>query len=383
MFLALLITVFFGFFVWLVFFRFKWLQWSIAWGVVSAFVFVHVLLIFLIGVRFSAPFSTDARVVQHTIQLIPRLPEPTLVTAVLVQPNTPVKKGQPLFQFDRRPYQYQVNAAEAGLATATQNPAILGSDVAASVQAVIRAKSALSYARSQEEAMRGLVQSGSVSTEEEQKWIDQASAGEAAVQQAVAALERSRARNGSKVDGVYAAIAAAQAQLDQARYYLENTTLVAPEDGVIVNLQVRPGMVAGIIRAGAIASLVCDDDRFLLATYDQEVLLYVAPGQPVEIALDRFPGRIFKGTVSAIWPSGAGQLLPSGTLPSFKPEAPDTPQGMFAARISFDDPDAAKFAMGTQGAAAIYAGTSAGFRALRRIGIRAHSWLNWLYPLPF
>ncbi len=72
--------------VWLVFFKFKWLQFSIAWGVVSAFVGLHLLLIFLIGLRFVTPYSTDARY-SHTIQLVPRLSEPTLVTAVLVEPN--------------------------------------------------------------------------------------------------------------------------------------------------------------------------------------------------------------------------------------------------------------------------------------------------------
>ena len=48
------------------------------------------------------PYSTDAKVIQHTIQLVPRLPEPTLVTKVFVEPNLPVKKGDKLFEFDRR-----------------------------------------------------------------------------------------------------------------------------------------------------------------------------------------------------------------------------------------------------------------------------------------
>jgi hypothetical protein len=30
------------------------------------------------------------------------------VTAVLVEENVPVEKDQPLFQFDRRPYEYKV-----------------------------------------------------------------------------------------------------------------------------------------------------------------------------------------------------------------------------------------------------------------------------------
>ena len=40
-------------------------------------------------------------------------------------------------------------------------------------------------------------------------------------------------------------VVAEQAQLRLARYYLENTTIVAPADGhSIINLQVVPGMVA-------------------------------------------------------------------------------------------------------------------------------------------
>src|SRR5271167_2165556 len=119
MLIAFLITFLFIAFVYLVFFKFKWLKFSAAWAIVSFFFALHLFLIFVIGLRFVAPYSTNAKVVQHTIQLIPRLPEPTLVTAVLVQPDVPVKKGQPLFQFDRRPYEYQVSQLEAQLQVAS------------------------------------------------------------------------------------------------------------------------------------------------------------------------------------------------------------------------------------------------------------------------
>ena len=88
--------------VWLVFFRFRWLNFTIAWGFFSTFFALHLLIIFMLGLRYVAPVSTEARVIQHTIQLTPRLSEPTLVTAVLVQRNVHVKRGTPLFQFDRR-----------------------------------------------------------------------------------------------------------------------------------------------------------------------------------------------------------------------------------------------------------------------------------------
>ena len=50
-------------------------------------------------------------------------------------------------------------------------------------------------------------------------------------------------------------------------------------------------------------------------------------------------------------------------------------------RITLEDQDQSKFPIGAQGAAAIY--TGGGFAALRRIGIRTYSWLNWLYSIPF
>lgn len=119
--IALVVTVFYIGVFWLVFFRLKLLTFSIPWAVVSSVIFAHVLLVFVIGMHFMTPYTTDARVVQYTIQLIPRLPEPTLGTAVLIEPNVPVKKGQPLFQFDRQPYEHKVKEQEAALAAARQD----------------------------------------------------------------------------------------------------------------------------------------------------------------------------------------------------------------------------------------------------------------------
>src|SRR5260370_19546595 len=97
----LLITFLYCLGLWHVFFKFKWIKFSPGWGIVSVFVGIHMFLAFLVGLRFVTPYSASARIVQHTIQLIPRLPEPTLLTAVLAPPDCPVKKGQPLFHFDR------------------------------------------------------------------------------------------------------------------------------------------------------------------------------------------------------------------------------------------------------------------------------------------
>jgi len=298
-----------------------------------------------------------------------------------VQPNVPVKKGQPLFQFDRRPYQYKVNQLEASLAKAKQDVLVLKSDIEINAQKIVKLQAELAYAKYQLKLSSDLAKQGAGPEEDAQKWTAQVAAYEAGIKEAQAEEVRARLRYSSEINGVNTTVAAIQAELAQARYYLDNTLMVAPEDGYILNLQVRPGMVAGVVRAGAIASFICDADRFLLANFFQENLKYVKPGQPVEAALDLYPGQIWRGKVQAIWQgSGAGQLLPSGMLPDFSYKPTELPQGQFAVVIRLDDPDQSKFPIGTQGRATIYTNPHSGFAWLRKIGIRAYTWFNWLYP---
>jgi multidrug resistance efflux pump len=437
---VLLITFIYCLGVWLVFFKFRWIRFTPGWGIISVFVGVHMALAFLIGLRFVTPFSASARIVQHTIQLIPRLPEPTLVTAVLVAPDCPVKKGQPLFQFDRRPYEpkvrqleaeiqaagarvithtHQVAAAghkvtqmRAALVAAGYDVRILAQDVQAAGDKISKVNSELEYAKLQQQRYQNLAQQDAGPVEDAQKWRAQTQADEAGLKEVTADAQRSRLRYDSQMDGVntllvsaaarlqegesvlreaqsslqeaIATVSSLQAQLVLARYYLDQTTLVAPEDGHIVNLQVRPGMVSGIFRVGGIASFICDDGRYLLATYFQEHLKYVQTGQPVEVELDLYPGQIFKGKVNAIWwANGEGQYLPSDIIPRFEPVNPQLPQGQFAVKIDLDGGSRTRFPIGAQGGAAIYTSPHGGFVVLRRIAIRMKTWFNWLYPMPF
>ena len=469
MFLAIAILAVYIVIVWVVFFHFKWLKFTFGWGIFSAFFVIHVLLIVVIGLRFVAPYATNAKIIQHTIQLTPRLPEPTLVTDVLVEANTPVKKGQVLFQLDRRPYQDNVDSLKAQLAAAEQRVPELKADLDAATAAVARArgqsavlKGSLAVATASVSEARGKLKSakamwksvsskvveakaklqlaqdklaiaesvrkrdpGAISVlrfDEAKQGVAEAQASfevaqadderarvnyeveapavvavalaneekaraayeieaKAMVDEALASEQKARLAYQAQINGVNPGVAQLKADLAKAEYYLENCTMRAPEDGRIINLQVRPGMVAGPIRFGAIASFVVDADRYLLATYYQENLKYVKPGQYVEVALDLYPGQIFKGKVEKIWQgSGQGQMLPSGFLPTFDPLPPDSPQSQFAVQISLDG-DQNDFPIGTQGAAAIYTSLQGPFPVLRRIGIRARSWLNWLYPM--
>jgi multidrug resistance efflux pump len=336
-----------------------------------------------------------------------------------------VRKGQPLFQFDRRPYEDQVRQLEGQLSTtlakatsstaqvrglqvqvvdARRDVAVFKADLDGAQARVLKNQSDLQYAKYQRLHFGHLVKTGAAPQENFQKWTAQVEALQAQVEEARADVERARLKYTTQAEGVNTAIATAQAQLNQgqadlaganaavksvegqlalARYYLDNTTMFAPADGYITNLQVRPGMVSGIFRVGGIASLIVDSDRYVLASFDQPVLKWVRPGQPVELALDLYPGQIFQAKVDSIWwASGEGQYLPSDVLPTFSAEPPNSKvQTRFAVKISLINPPQ-RFPIGGQGDAAIY--TKYGVWAdLRRIDIRANSWLNWLYPVPF
>lgn len=299
---------------------------------------------------------------------------------------------------------YKVEQLKAGLAGANQDVRMYKADLDTAEQKVIKSKSELEYAKYQQQLSQGLSQNGAGPEEDAQKWKAQMNADEAAVLQATAEAERSRLKYQSQWQGINttvaraaaelkeseaaekqaaATIASVRAQLELARYYLDNTLMVAPEDGYIVNLQVRPGMVAGIVRIGGIASVIVDKDRYLLASFNQETLKYVKVGQPVEVALDLYPGQVFDAKVDSVWwANGEGQYLPSDIIPKFYPADAKQPQGEFAVKIYLNNPSKVGLPIGAQGAAAIYT-SGGGFAALRKITIRMHSWFNWLYPMPF
>ena len=255
----------------------------------------------------------------------------------------------------------------------------------AATQTATRAKVELDYQQLQKAMFDKLAQEQAVREEDVVQRATMVSAAQATSDGALAELDVARLKYKSEINGVNTAVASMEAQLRQAQYYLDNTTLVAPEDGRIINLQVRPGVVSGIYRIGGIAALIAEADRYVLATFYQENLKYVRPGQSVEMSLDLYPGQIFPGKVDSIWRgNGVGQYLPTDEIPKFQQPAPNVAQGQYAVKILLDGANQPAFPIGAQGTAAIYtSGEYGAWAALRKISIRAHSWLNWLYPINF
>jgi membrane fusion protein (multidrug efflux system) len=378
--IALLILGAYGIFAWLVFYKFKLLKFNVAWGVVTFWVGFHVLFLLVVFLRFFAPYTIDGHVIRQTIQIAPRLPHPTLLQEVFVTQNQPVKKGDKLYQFESTLYDAQLAEAQANLVETQQNALILQEDVVLAQDQLAQAEANETFAAEQVKRYTDLVPKGGARQETLDQWTAQLAGAKAQVAEAEANVTKAQLAVAAQIDGVNAQVAAAQAQVDQAQYYVDQTTIYAPEDGRIISQQARPGLVVGGFRIASIAAFVADVNPYFLGTFYQEHLKFVEPGQPVEVALDIYPGQVFTGKVKAIWEgTGQGQIKPSGNVPNFLFMHP---QGRFAVEIVMDeDPVLKRFPGGAHGAAAIYTGGGGEWvSVLRRVNMRLYAWVNFIIP---
>jgi multidrug resistance efflux pump len=113
--------------------------------------------------------------------------------------------------------------------------------------------------------------------------------------------------------------------------------------------------------------------------FPQNYLTNVRSGDEVELVLDAYPGRVFKGSADTIIPaSGGGQLTTSGEIPS---AAKATSIGMFAVKIRFDsDGDPQTLSMGSGGTAAIYTNKGKPVHIISKVALRMKKWLLCVLP---
>src|SRR6185437_10561664 len=97
------------------------------------------------------------------------------------------------------------------------------------------------------------------------------------------------------------------AALDQAKRDLDHTTLRAPIAGIAT--QVSSIQLGRYVTAGTpVFSLIDDARPWIDANPKETDITHLRPGLPVEISVDTFPGRKFRGTVGAVSPGTGAQF---------------------------------------------------------------------------
>lgn len=108
-----------------------------------------------------------------------------------------------------------------------------------------------------------------------------------------------------------------KAQKDLAKLNLSYTNIYAPQDGHVTNKRVEKG--AYVQQGQALFTLV-SDETWVVANFKESQLAHMKPGQEVEIKIDTFGNKIFKGKVDSIQKaSGAKSSLfpPENAVGSF------------------------------------------------------------------
>jgi len=149
---------------------------------------------------------------------------------------------------------------------------------------------------------------------------------------AVESERRSKAVLESQDQQLIADLHAKEASLSVARINLGYTKIPAPADGTVGERQVRPGQ---LVSPGTQVVTFVPETKWVQANYRETQLTNMKVGDPAEIRVDQYPGKVFRGKVLEIAPASGSQfaLLP-----------PDNATGNYTkvvqrvpVKIAFDD----------------------------------------------
>jgi len=402
--------------VWVVFIKFKWLPWTTPWKVAVAIFPVVAIAALLLLLNVFAPTTGDLRVVKYVVPVVSQVRG--RVVEVPVENNRPVKKGDVLFGIDPTPYQNEVASLEARLSS---DLAKVGADR----EKLTEAQAKLTDARSTEEELKeqlnetiGQIGKLNASLDLARKRVAQntelvasgagnrfdleqaqTNVGELTAQIAGARAQEQqvRAKLNGRVKGDLASVAQVKAQiatavaqvkvseataantkaqLDNAKWDLSQTKVLAPGNGTMVNVMLRPGYFVAGMPFNEVMTFV-DNEYQIFAFFNQNEVHEVEPGNEAEITLDTYPGRIIKAHVDSIlWAQSQGQGDASGNLPK---TAINAPPGRFPVKLVVAERDHDVFlAAGAAGAAAIYTEHITPVHIIRKVLLRVESYLDYV-----
>ncbi len=276
---------------------------------------ILVLCILLFGWTLVAdrltPYTSDASVRTFVVRTVPEVSGK--VSEVGVRDNQIVRTGDLLYRIDPTPFHIAVERAEAKLAAAGQAVGASTAAVDAAQAQLVEEIAQRGNVREQAARVFELVRGGVYPRARADQARSQLDEAEAQVKRAEAKLEQARQELGPQgADNPQ--IREALAALEQARLDLARTTLRAPGDGVVSNLQLNTGQFAAV---GQPALTFLDTRLIWLQAFLRENSLeYIAPGTPAEVVLDVLPGRVLPARVESVgWGVGEGDVDSATGLP--------------------------------------------------------------------
>jgi len=269
-----------------------------------AIVAVAALAFWLMGGRFV---STDDSYIQAA-KLMVSTDVSGLVKTVDVREGEHVKKGQVLFTLDPRPFQIALDNAKALLAQGGQTIESSKADYQSMLSSAAAQQQQVALDEANYKRYAALVKLNAIAP----ATYDQARLTLATAQAQLVSLQQTAQTELAKLNGnpniavdqtpQYAQL---KSQVDEMQRQLNHTVVRAPFDGVVAEVDsLQPGtLVISAMSAFTTTSavgLVGTDDVWVEAHMKETDLTHVTVGQPVDITIDTYPGRTWKGHVQAV-----------------------------------------------------------------------------------
>jgi membrane fusion protein (multidrug efflux system) len=226
------------------------------------------------------------------------------VVEIAVKNNQIVRKGQLLFRIDPEPFQIAVDQAEAALNSARLQIEALKTTYHQQQAELESAKATAVFDQREYDRKKALVASEFASKEA----YDRAETDLKVAQQNIASIQQQIANtvvalnNDPDIDvDRHPTVRAAKAQLDRAQLNLSYGTVVAPDDGVVTN--VDDLQVGDFVNTGAaVFSLLSSRRIWVEANFRETGLTLMRPGQEATISVDAYPDRSFRAHVVSMSP---------------------------------------------------------------------------------
>ena len=338
------------------------------WTLIILAAIVALYLYSIIADRMT-PYTSQATVQAFVVRMAPEVSG--RVQEVPVSDNQKVKAGDILFRIDPQTYEIALKQADARLANVGQTIGANTAAVAAAQERLIEAQAKREHVIEQSNRTLELVKKGVYSEARKDLVVKEIDVAEASVREAESELERARQELGPQGND-NPQFREALAAVEQAKLNLVRTTVIAPADGVITNLQLADGEY---VDAGQDALTLIDTaDVWVNANFRENALENVKAGNPVELVLDTLPGRIYNAKVESIgWGVSQGSIDPETGLPKI-----NEPMGLvrtpqrFAVKIEPNRQDYAPGSVryGSQANVIVYASDNALVNAIGRLWMR-------------
>jgi membrane fusion protein (multidrug efflux system) len=290
----------------------------------SPIIFVLIAILVVAGVAYFINEShyqetDDAYVETHAVQVAPKISGQ--VVKMLVTDNQEVKAGDLVAVIDPADYAVRLSSLSAKY----DSTLLKQKNAKAAFDA---AKSQTDLAKTNLTRYTNLYKAGAASKQEydnAKTTYDNANAGLIQANQALLSKGNSRVAD--------ADLKEIAADRKAAALNLSYTRIYAPQSGYVTSKSIEKG---AYVQVGQALFTIVPHKVWVTANYKESQLTYMRVGQPVEIKIDAYPNKIFKGKVDSIQrSSGAKSSLfpPENAVGSFVKIVQRIP-----VKIVFDEP---------------------------------------------